>query len=148
MQKAACSLELLAATTNYAQLVYVKCCTQRRPDVALFLACIGNGGPNKMDVGESPYYGPPPASCIYGFADSLYSINMMARMCRDNAPPLPEPQDVCSSWVDTSHNIAMTCGGVSSGLFCIDVFDFDVDLDLDLRDYAFYQNHYEELRPL
>lgn len=148
MRKAACLLILLAATTAHAQLVYVKCCTKQRPALELFLACMSHGGPNVHAVSSFRYRGESPVSCLFGFADSIYSINMMARMCWDNAPDLPQPPVECSSWVDTSKNIAMTCGGRSTGQVCIDIFDYDADVDLDLRDYAFYQNHFEDLRPL
>ena len=65
---------MAGSTTANAQLVYVKCCTEQRPPTGLFLACIGNGGPNKERVGTSPWHGDWPVACQFGFADTLYSM--------------------------------------------------------------------------
>lgn len=150
MRKLACLLMLVVITaSSHAQLVYVKCCTKQRPSLKLFLSCMSTGGPNKRAfVSPGYYYGEWPVSCVLGFPDTIYSINLMARMCLDSYYDNDQSESECSSWVDTSHNIDMTCRGRASIHVCFDIFDFDADVDLDLEDYAFYQNHFEDLRPL
>lgn len=151
------SLLLMSAASG--QMVYTKCC-MTDPPPCLWIECIfgpdhfighrrGGCRPPEKSCGGGDYCGLDPqeifrSSCVLGFADTLYSVELMANMCRADTFLPDQSTSSCSVWRNDNIPIGFLCwgSGAGSGANCHDLFDLDDDLDVDLRDFALYQNDF------
>lgn len=140
----------LALTTSSAtaQLASVRCCT-REPLLKFAGTCMDN--PDQYPT-CSPWYSDFCyivrrdrcllfSACVYGFANTIKSYDMMASMCNDLPFPLDTSTWTCESWRATQFPIALVCSGLQTSNFRA-ILDIDGDDDFDLRDYARLQNDF------
>lgn len=129
---------MVACLSASAQLVYVKCCF-KRTNVYRFGPALT--GPIRWSL--PGWDGRISGSCIYGFGPDIKSIALQAEMCGSYI--LPDQSDShCTWWWADDINIVDLCSGCGSwGNLTYIVYDYDGDGDLDLRDFAYFQNHFE-----